>query len=327
MCKFAIRANIAFFVPKLKAVRNTFVALALSLLPLTGAAATGTPLIHPEITGPRETAALGECVAALCDPTFAGRAAGTGSALAAAQEIARRFTDAGIAPFGGSYLSPFEWKGKSLNNVVGCIPGTSGKWVVVGAYYDGLGTLDGRIFAGADANASGVAALLALAAGAHRFCPDPADGIIFAAFDGHNCDYAGARNLLKKLGARNIRMMISLDTIGSSLAPVQKRKPNYLIALGAEKYRDKLTRCAKGTGLNIYYDYYRSEDFTNLFYRKIGDQRVFLEAGVPSIVFTSGITMNTQKDTDTPSALDYAALKARIDVISRFLLSRIKKSE
>ena len=69
---------------------------------------------------------------------------------------------------------------------------------MVGAYYDGLGTVDGRLYPGADANASGVAALISLA---HNAPSSPRDGIIFVAFDGHSSDYAGARDLLRLLGS------------------------------------------------------------------------------------------------------------------------------
>ena len=174
----------------------------------------------------------------------------------------------------------------------------------------------GRLYPGADANASGVAALISLA---HNAPSSPRDGIIFVAFDGHSSDYAGARDLLRLLGKRNIRLMVNLDTVGSTLAPVELKHRRFLIALGAERYDSSLRSCARLPGLKLYYDYYRSDKFTRLFYRKIGEQRVFLEAGVPAVVFTSGVTLNTNKSTDTPETLDYEVLRARVLCISRWL--------
>ena len=40
-------------------------------------------------------------------------------------------------------------------------------------------------------------------------------------------------------------------------------------------------------------------------------------------MFTSGITMNTNKPADTPETLDYAILKRRILLIYYFLVSRL----
>ncbi len=256
-------------------------------------------------------------VEALCSPQFGGRASADSAALRCSAWIKRSFERAGLQPFSGKWFHSFELpSGARGRNVVGCIPGTSGKWIVVGAYYDGLGTVDGRLYPGADANASGVAALISLA---HNAPSSPRDGIIFVAFDGHSSDYAGARDLLRLLGKRNIRLMVNLDTVGSTLAPVELKHRRFLIALGAERYDSSLRSCARLPGLKLYYDYYRSDKFTRLFYRKIGEQRVFLEAGVPAVVFTSGVTLNTNKSTDTPETLDYEVLRARVLCISRWL--------
>ena len=75
----------------------------------------------------------------------------------------------------------------------------------------------------------------------------------------------------------------------------------------------------KGFGLEIGYDYYGSKDFTRLFFRRISDQRIFLEHGVPAVMFTSGITFLNNKPEDTPSSLDYDILTERIRLIFRFL--------
>lgn len=114
-------------------------------------------------------------------------------------------------------------------------------------------------------------------------------------------------------------MMVCLDTMGSTLVPVERKHRNYLIALGGERWSKSLEAAAKLQPVSLYYDYYRSVRFTELFYRKIGDQKVFVEAGVPAVVFTSGVTLNTNKTTDTPETLDYEVLRARVLCISRWL--------
>ena len=75
----------------------------------------------------------------------------------------------------------------------------------------------------------------------------------------------------------------------------------------------------QGIGLELGYDYYGSKDFTNLFYRRVSNQRVFLEHNIPAVMFTSGITFNNNKTSDTPETLDYALMRKRIQIIFYWL--------
>ena len=115
--------------------------------------------------------------------------------------------------------------------------------------------------------------------------------------------------------------MISLDQLGSSLAPLHKDRPDYLIALGGSAWRAGLEKANLGPRLDLGYDYYGSRNFTDLFYRRVGDQRWFLEAGIPAVMFTSGITEHTNKVTDTPDTLNYPLLEQRIALIADWLRS------
>ena len=303
--------------PKLKPALKICLAISLLSLSCLPLAARDFERMPPVYNSPMGADFLRWNVEALCSPLFGGRASADSASFGTDAWIRRHFEKAGLQVWEGSWSHSFELPdGRRGRNVVGCIPGTSGKWIVVGAYYDGLGRFDGQLYPGADANASGVAALISLAYNAPR---TPRDGLIFVAFDGHGADYAGARALLSQLDRRKIRLMVNLDTMGSTLSPVELKYKRYLIALGGEGYSKSLLRCARNGGVKLYYDYYRSDKFTRLFYRKIGEQRVFLEKGVPALVFTSGITMNTNKNTDTPETLDYEVLRARVLCISRWL--------
>ena len=71
--------------------------------------------------------------------------------------------------------------------------------------------------------------------------------------------------------------------------------------------------------LELAYDYYGSKDFTNLFYRRISDQVVFLNNGIPAVMFTSGITMLNNKPEDTAEKLDYVVMRKRIQLIFYYL--------
>ena len=137
-------------------------------------------------------------------------------------------------------MQSFAESGRTGHNVVGVTPGWFRSYIVVGAYFDGLGTLDGAFYPGADSNASGVAALLDLARELASACDDRT-GIIFVAFDGHNADLAGSRAFLERFRREyRISLMVNLDILGSSMAPLHKNQADYLIALGANPWRREL---------------------------------------------------------------------------------------
>lgn len=266
----------------------------------------------------RETELRAE-VGFLCDSLCAGRAFGSAGAQASTLYLLRQLRDAGLR----TTVQSFSVGSRIGHNVVAVTPGWYRRYIVVGAYFDAIGTLEGRIYPGADANASGVAALLALARELPACCHGEV-GIVFVAFDGHNADLSGARAFLN--GYRRQyppALMVNLDLLGSSLAPVRAAQPDYLIALGGEPYRPALEAANRGPRLDLSYDYYGSEAFTDVFYRRISDQRWFLEAGIPAVMFTSGITQHTNQVTDTPATLDYELLRRRIDLISAWLRAQL----
>ena len=255
----------------------------------------------------------------LCDSLHAGRGFGTSGVQGSTFYLLRQLRDAGLR----TTVQSFSAGGRTGHNVVAVTPGWFRRYIIVGAYADGLGTLGGRIYPGADANASGVAALLALARTLPACC-DGEVGLVFVAFDGHGADLAGSRAFLERFRTLYPPVLaVNLDQLGSSLAPVRPARPDYLIALGGESYRPGLDEANRGPRLDLSYDYYGSRAFTEMFYRRVSDQRWFLEAGIPAVMFTSGITEHTNKVTDTPATLDYALLERRVALIEAWLRSML----
>jgi Zn-dependent M28 family amino/carboxypeptidase len=156
-----------------------------------------------------------------------GRAAGTAGSAKARDYIVRRFAESGVKPFAGSYLQSFP----GGSNVVGLIEGQqrSGRYLVVTAHYDHLGIRFGQVFNGADDNASGVAAMIALASYFSRYPPQ--NPIIFAALDAEETGGAGGRNFVKTppVDKQAIVMNVNLDMIG-------RAPDNRLFAAGTYHY-------------------------------------------------------------------------------------------
>lgn len=267
----------------------------------------------------------------LCNPIHEGRAFGSPSRFFSAAYTASHFHHAGLKPFNGNYFHSFYCQGRVAHNVMAYLPGTrSDRYVIVGTYSDGLGKLAGRIYPGADSNGSGMAALLSLS---DSLKPGYLS-VIYVFFDGRNASMAGSNEMWRQISSgelktedgrtvlpSQIEMMVNIDIIGSTLAPVHPRWPEYVIAMGPQQqyYNILVSNSRHKLGLRIEPDYYGSKDFTRLFYRKIGDQRVFLEHGIPCVVWTSGITDNTNKVEDMPSTLDYPIFAARVELIRRWL--------
>jgi len=281
---------------------------------------------------------LGRSVEFLSDTVCAGRATQTTGAVEASFWLARNFERMGLlAPASRigsqSFVRSFRAYGKAGHNVIGICPApSSDRYAIVAAHYDNLGILSERMYPGADSNASGVAAMLGLA----RLCRSLAvlglgvrQNVIFVALDAKQLSMAGSVSLYdmisngslldprtgKSIRKEQVSVMVNLDIIGSTLEPVTKGREEYLIMLSND---DSLKRAlseanfSSRMGLDLSFDYYRSKDFTDLFLNRIGDQKVFVEGGIPSVLFTSGITMNTNKVEDTPATLDLAVLRKRV---------------
>jgi Zn-dependent M28 family amino/carboxypeptidase len=93
-----------------------------------------------------------------------GRKPGTTGHKIAQEYISKRFGELGVVPYHKKYTDSFEMnaaedKAPLGQNIIGKINGRLDKMIVISAHYDHLGIKDGKIYFGADDNASGVAAL------------------------------------------------------------------------------------------------------------------------------------------------------------------------
>jgi Zn-dependent M28 family amino/carboxypeptidase len=153
-----------------------------------------------------------------------GRRAGTEGGAKARAYVIERFKASGILPIGTSYESPFTFtsgRGEAATerkavNVIGHIPGTRepGKYLVITAHYDHIGVTNGVIFNGADDNASGTAALFAIAS--YFKANPPAHSLMFVAFDAEESGLRGARHFVAQppVDAAALLLNINMDMIG-----------------------------------------------------------------------------------------------------------------
>ncbi|HUL72119.1 MAG TPA: M20/M25/M40 family metallo-hydrolase [Vicinamibacterales bacterium] len=138
--------------------------------------------------------------------------------------VIERFKASGIAPFGDTYEQPFAFAGgrgaaateRHGVNVEGHIDGTASprRYIVVSAHYDHIGTRNGVVYNGADDNASGTAALFAVAKyfSQHR----PSHSLIFVAFDGEEAGLRGSRAFVEHppVDTATLAIDLNMDMIG-----------------------------------------------------------------------------------------------------------------
>ena len=158
-------------------------------------------------------------VAFLAADSLEGRLVGSRGNRLARDYIAERFARFDLRPFGDSFLQSFAINrgGSDLQgtNVVGYIEGSAEpSWsIVITAHFDHLGERGGDIYNGADDNASGSAALLAMA---EYFTEHvPRHTLVFAAVDAEEGGMQGSSALVESspLDLTRVAVNVNLDMI------------------------------------------------------------------------------------------------------------------
>lgn len=172
-----------------------------------------------------DSAALLADVKALSADTMNGRAVGSTDGAKARAYLIRRLTAAGLVPIGTSFESPFTFTRGGRNappapvagvNLVGVVKGrtTPDQYLLVSAHYDHLPPRNGVVMNGADDNASGAAALVAVTQYfvRHR----PAVSVLILACDGEEAGLQGAAAFaaMPPVPAASILANVNLDMIG-----------------------------------------------------------------------------------------------------------------
>lgn len=165
-----------------------------------------------------------------------GRGAGTPENAKAREYIHEKFKKAGLKMFGTSFIQevPLKFRGGKTatgGNIVGFVEGKTAKekYIVITAHYDHVGINDGEIYNGADDNASGTSALIAMA---EYFVKNkPAHSLIFAAFDAEEAGLQGSRHFVANLPVKKeqIALNVNMDMISRS-------DKNELYAVGTYHY-------------------------------------------------------------------------------------------
>lgn len=270
---------------------------------LAGAVALGTavPRLLPAQAS-TDTASLMRDVRALAADSMEGRRIGTPGAAKARRYLAQRLRELGVTPLDHGFDQSFA-AGKVGQgvNLLGTIKGMKQRerYVVLSAHYDHVGIMRGAVYNGADDNASGTAALLALARELKR--RPLQHSVILAWFDGEEAGLLGAKAFIARppVPLSRIALDVNLDMVGHS------ERGELWAAGGAYSptLRAFLERLAAQAPVRLLLGHDRpgiagQQDWTG-----DSDHAAFHDAGIPFIYFGVEDHKDYHRPTDDPETL------------------------
>ena len=255
-------------------------------------------------------------VRTLSSARFEGRRTGTTGGLAARRFIRDAFAEMGVPPAAADYLQMFSFVSsgavrggrrdrsefKDAANVVAMERGTTAddRAIIVSAHYDHLGIRNGTIYPGADDNASGVAALLAVAGYVHAH--PLTHRIVFAAFDAEELDLEGARAFV-----RAPPVPISAMALDINFDMVSRNARNEIYAAGTYQMpslKPIVDDVQHRTSVMIRFGHDRPSPRSRDDWTLQSDHGVFHQAGVPFLYFGVEDHPDYHRPTDTADKID-----------------------
>ena len=256
----------------------------------------------------------------ISNDSMQGRFFGTEGNYKTQRFIAKQFDSLGIEPAfssGSIQKYPYTFKGKTrqkmypiLNpsddfsnvpyttviggNVITMLKGRSEKAIVITGHLDHLGIKDGKIFNGADDDASGAAALLSIAAYFKNKSLNHT--VIFAAVDAEEIGSLGCEYLLNNfpIAIKNITLNINMDMIA-------RNDSLQLYASGLYHYpnlKQPLT-VLKSTKINLLFGHDDPNNKNVEDWTFSSDHRIFHKKKIPYIYFGVEDHKDYHKSTDT----------------------------
>lgn len=272
--------------------------------------------------GRLDTARMVDDLRVLASSRFEGRATDAPGGALASVFVATRFRELGLTPFGGQYEQPFQFLHHSVRaiwrqnrpfsrtftqarNIVGYVPGRTrpDEFVVVSAHFDHLGVYRREVYAGADDNASGTAALLALAAWVQAHPLDRT--VVFAAFDAEELGLRGARAFVSALPfpKERLRLDLNIDMIGRAdfgrvFVSGVRYHPDLLLPI--------VEHAARNSAVSVHIGHDRPVLLTGLIdnWTMASDHGAFHEAAIPFLYFGVEDHTDVHRPTDLAERID-----------------------
>ena len=209
-------------------------------------------------------------------------------------------------------------------NVLGYLEGTEKKdeVIVLTAHYDHIGVQDGKVYNGADDDASGTTAVLEIAEAFVKAKKDghgPKRSILFMPVTGEEKGLLGSAHYAENpvFPLENTVTNLNIDMIGRvDSAHMDNREFVYLI--GSNRISTELHQISEAmnenyTKLELDYTYNAEDHPDRIYYRS--DHWNFAKNGVPIIFYFNGTHPDYHQHTDTVEKIEFDVLKKRTDLV------------
>ena len=217
---------------------------------------------------------------------------------------------------------------KDSENVLAYIKGsdTSGKHLIITAHLDHIGkTSSGKVYNGADDNASGTAALLEIAQTIKELENkgiQPKYGILFLHVTAEELGLYGSKYYTENpiLPLKDALFNVNLDMIGRK--DERNIDSSYLYSIGSDRISKYLHRVVldedkkdENLKLDFHYDY--KDEPLQLYYRS--DHYNFAKNNIPSVFFFSGLHEDYHQPTDDVEKLEFDAYEKRVRFVAKVI--------
>jgi hypothetical protein len=210
-----------------------------------------------------------------------------------------------------------------LRNVLGIIYGKDTTCsIVIGAHYDHLGIREGKIFNGADDNASGVSGLLTLAKTWTGNSDKPPCNIIFASWTAEEKGEIGSKYFVQNLKERPCHILFSLnmDMISRS-AP--EDSSHRIISVGTLPENENIRQIVRMSNKKLSSPF--ELDLWDVSGHYGSDYAYFAERHIPVLTFFSGFNVDYHTPKDTIEKVDLEKISNIIELVNECIIQVTEK--
>jgi hypothetical protein len=264
-------------------------------------------------------------VGELASPAYQGRRGAGGKK--AADYLVGQFRQLKLDPlFNGDFAQPIPGtepgtvQGRNVGAMLrGSDPKLSGQWVILAAHFDHLGVRNGRLYPGADDNASGVAMMLEVARSIVDAPTRPERSVMFLGFDLEEVGLFGSRYFVahSPIPIERVSLFITADMISRALGGICEKHVFVMGTEHAPSLRPWIDEAARGRPLTV------GLLGADLLLINRSDYGPFRALNVPFLFFTTGENPRYHTPDDGPDTLDYGKLAEISQVIHRVVVHAV----
>ena len=206
-------------------------------------------------------------------------------------------------------------RGVTGSNILGVVRGTEfpDRYIVVSAHYDHVGIRGGQLHPGANDNASGAAALFAIAD--LLTAAKPKNSVILAFFDGEEFGMLGSNAFFKNppLELKRIVADVNIDMVA-------KNDDGGLYVVGDRTYpgfRPLIDSVAMLGAIAVHPGHDGRDQLEDYFSRS--DQWSFHQHGIPAVLLTTGNFADLHRPTDTAFRANIPAYVRAVSAVADFV--------